>query len=95
MMSIEPFVGRFGDEIFGQMTGGQLSADIASPLFEWAPQRALYPDSGAHPSPADVASFLRANGIDYIYADALHPNSLVPDAIPIATNGETRVLRIP
>jgi len=50
---------------------------------------------GAQPSAARVVSFLKANGIDYIYADALHPNTLVPDAIPIATSGETQVLRIP
>ena len=30
-------------------------------------------------------AFLKANGIDYIYVDAVHPNTLVPDAIPIAT----------
>ena len=66
-----------------------------SPLFRWAPQRALYPDSGAQPSAASVVAFLKANGIEYIYADALHPNTLVPDAVPIATSGDTQVLRLP
>ena len=71
------------------------SPDIPSPLFDWAPQRALYPDSSAQPSAASVAAFLKANGIEYIYADAMHPNTLVPDAIPIVTSGQTQVLRIP
>ena len=47
------------------------------------------------PSVASVVSFLKANGIDYIYVDAVHPNSLVPEAAPIATSGQTQVLRIP
>ena len=77
------------------LTDSPTSEDIPNPLFQWAPQRMLYPDSSAHPSPATATSFLRANGIDYIYADALHPNSLVPSAIPIAESGDTQVLRIP
>ncbi len=35
----------------------------------------------------DVAAFLKANGIDYIYVDKVHPNTLVPDAVPVATDG--------
>ena len=85
----------FEAEFFGKLVGTPVSADVPSPLFQWAPQRTLYPTSGAHPSAASVASFLKANGIDYIYADAMHPNSLVPDAIPVATSGDVRVLRIP
>ena len=72
----------FEADFFGQLVGGQKSADIANPLFQWAPQRALYPDANARPSPASVAAFLKANGIDYIYADTMHPNTLVPDARP-------------
>ena len=85
----------FQAESFPILTGTPMSADVPSPLFLWAPQRKLYPTSRAIPSAASVASFMKDNGIDYIYADALHPNSLVPNAIPIATNGETQVLRIP
>jgi hypothetical protein len=85
----------FEAETFGAMTGTPMSPDVPSPLFVHAPQRALYPTWDSRPSPASVAAFLKANGIDYIYADALHPNTLVPDAIPIATDGETQVLRIP
>ena len=57
--------------------------------------RALPDVASAHRPPADVASFLKANGIDYIYVDTVHPNSLVPDAVPVATSGETQVLRFP
>ena len=77
------------------MTGTPNSADVASPLFLAAPQRALYPAWDSHPSPASVAAFLKANGIDYLYVDRVHPNTLVPDAIPVATDGQTEVLHIP
>jgi len=85
----------FESETTGLMSGTPISPDVASPMFQWAPQGRLYPDSGAQPSPANVAAFMRANGIDYIYVDRVHPNTLVPDAIPIAIDGETQVLRIP
>ena len=85
----------FQADLFGRMTSGQPSADTPSPLFLRAPQHALFADSGTKPSEASVASFLKGNGIDYIYADAMHPNSLVPSAIAIATSGDTQVLRIP
>jgi hypothetical protein len=85
----------FQAETAGALVGGQKSADIPDRLFLRAPQAMLYPTSSARPSASRVASFLKDNGIDYIYADALHPNSLVPGAIPIATSGDTQVLRIP
>jgi hypothetical protein len=85
----------FQADTSGVLTNAPISADSPGPMFEQAPQRTIYPDSGARPSAAAIASFLTANGIDYIYADALHPNSLVPDAVPIATNGETQVFRLP
>ena len=85
----------FQADFFGQAMGDPASADIASPLFRWAPQRSLYPDPNAHPSPASVAAFLKEHGIDYIYVDPKHPNSLVPGAIPVSTSGGTQVLRLP
>jgi len=85
----------FQSEFFGSMTGGQISAEIPSPLFQFAPQRTLYPDSGARPSSARVATFLNDHGIHYIFADAAHPNTLIADAIPIATSGDAQLLRIP
>jgi hypothetical protein len=85
----------FEADFFGQLIGGQRSADIPNPLFQLAPQRALYPDPSARPSSASLTTFMKDNGIDYIYADARHPNTLVPAAIPIVTSGDVQVLRIP
>ena len=85
----------FQAETFPRLTGATLSADVPSPFFQWAPQRSLYPTSATVPASAEVASFLKDNGIDYIYVDALHPNTLVPEATPIATVGESQILRIP
>jgi hypothetical protein len=64
---------------------------IDDPSFKAAPQRTLYPDASARPSPAAVADFLKAHGIRYIYVDAMHPNTLVHDVIPIATSGDAGV----
>ena len=86
----------FQADFFGQLIGGIKSADVPNRLFLRAPQATLYPRFGVHDRQLrSVAAFLKANGIDYIYADAMHPNSLVPDAVPIATSGDTQVLRIP
>jgi len=38
---------------------------------------------------------MRRQGIEYIYADAKHPNTLVPDAVPVASTGDVVVLRLP
>ena len=85
----------FEADFFGQLVGGQKSADNPNPLFQWAPQRALYPDATSRPSAASMAEFLKTNGIDYIYADTMHPNSLVPDAVPVTASGTVQVLRVP
>jgi hypothetical protein len=101
LLGIDAHTGRrivpmcFQADFFPQLIGGQTSPDVANPLFQLAPQRTLYPDSTAQPTTAAVAAFLKANGIEYIYADAMHPNTLIPDAIPISTSGETQLLRIP
>lgn len=101
LVGIDAHAGRrivpmcFQADTFGLINGTPLSPDRPSPLFRSAPQRALYPDAAGKASTASVVAFLKANGIGYIYADTLHPNTLVPDAIPIATNGDTQVLRIP
>lgn len=55
----------------------------------------LYPEAAAHPSSAAVAAFLKDHGIDYIFADADYPNSLVADAVPIAQSGDAELLRVP
>ena len=101
LLGLEAHTGRgvvpmcFEADTLGVLTGGQLSAGIPSPVFQRSPQSALYPSSDAAPSAATVAKFLKGNGIDYIYADALHPNTMIPDARPIATSGMSQVLQIP
>jgi hypothetical protein len=85
----------FQADFFGQLIGGQKSADTPNPHFLSAPQHALYPDARAHPSAETVASFLKSNGVEFIYADAMHPNTLVPGAVPIATIHDVQILRLP
>jgi hypothetical protein len=85
----------FEAEYLTGYVGADLSLEVPNTFFKWAPQQVLYPNASAKPSSAEVASFLKANGIDYIYADEKHPNSLVSDAVPIATGGNGRILRIP
>lgn len=101
LLSITAHTGRpvvpmcFQAAYFDALNGLELSPDVASPLFRWAPQRALYPRSGAQPTSADVAEFLKQHGIDYIYADGVHPNSLVAPALPVATTGNFQILYVP
>jgi hypothetical protein len=68
-----------------------------TPSVDWqvAPQSSLYPDLNAHPSEAAIRQFLKAHGVDYIYADSLHPNVLVSDVYAVAISGSAMVLRIP
>ena len=82
-------------ELFGTLIGAERSLDVPNSSFKWAPQQALYPNAAAKPSSAAVAAFLKENGIDYIYADAAHPNSLVANAIPISTTDDGQVLKVP
>ena len=77
------------------LVGAQPSAQVPNASFTWAPQRTLYPDAAAHPSSAAVAAFLKDHGIDCIYVDPAHPNSLVTDAVPIATSGGFQLFQVP
>jgi hypothetical protein len=101
LVSIAAHTGRpvvpmcFEAEYFGILVGTPMSPRTASPLFQWAPQRTLYPDADARPSSSAVVSFLRDHGIGYIYADSRHPNSLVPAAVPIIVVDDVQVLRVP
>lgn len=72
-----------------------LDVDLVSPFFLHAPQHALYPDADARPSRAAITDFLNANGIQYIYADAAHSNSLIPDAVTVFTLDGITVSRVP
>ena len=101
LLSIDAHTGHrvvpmcFEAEVFSVLVGVPADERVENLSFKWAPQRVLYPDATARPSSSAVAAFLKGNGIAYIYADAEHPNSLVDGAIPVATSGSTRVLRIP
>jgi hypothetical protein len=101
LLSIDAHTGRrvvpmcFAAEVLSTLIGAPRSAQVPNASFAQAPQRALYPDAGAHPSSAAVVAFLKDHGIEYIYADAMHPNSLVADAVPIARSGDAEVLRVP
>ena len=85
----------FAADVYSTLVGARPSAQVPNVDMALAPQHILYPNAAAHPSSAAVAAFLKDHGIDYIYADALHPNTLVPNAVPIATSGEFRLLRVP
>lgn len=85
----------FQSEALVQMVGTRLSPDIESPLFRTAPQRALYPTSASKPTRETVVSFLKANGIDYIYADGAHPNELDPSASIVSKVEDFQLLKLP
>jgi hypothetical protein len=101
LVSIDVHTGRrvvpmcFTAEVLSFLIGAELSDQISSMYFFSAPQRILYPDAATHPSSSAVASFLKDYGIDYIYADAAHPNTLVDYAVPIVTSGESEILKVP
>ena len=79
----------------GAMVGGQSSDREPNPFFASAPQRGLYPSATASPSPAEVVVFLKAHAIGYLYVDAVHPNTLVPDAVLVASDGDFKLVRVP
>jgi hypothetical protein len=85
----------FESDVFSSMIGADPSIRGENPFFKWAPQRSLFLDELTNPPASSIAAFLRSNGINYVYADAAHPNSLVPEAVLIATQGGVVVLRNP
>jgi hypothetical protein len=101
LLTIDAHTGRrvvpmcFEAEFPNTLIGAAPTTNVASQFFQGAPQSALYPDAAAKPSSAAVVAFLQAHAIDYIYADARHPNSLVKGAVPISTRGNAEVLRLP
>lgn len=98
--SIDAHTGRravplcFQADFLGSLIEGQRLLRM-NPSFAWAPQRALFADASARPSSAAISAFMRANGIEYIYADPKHPNELVVDAVPVAVSGDAALLRLP
>lgn len=101
LLGIDAHTGRrivpmcFQADALAPLFGVERSAQTPDAAFVFAPQATLYPDSTARPPSTAVSSFLKAYGIDYIYADAAHPNSLVTDAVPIATSADFELLRVP
>lgn len=101
LLSIDVHTGRrvvpmcFEADVASPLIGAEWSAQTPNASFAWAPQRVLYPDAAAQPSSLTVATFLKENLIGYIYADAIHPNSLVADSVPLARTGDVELLRIP
>ena len=85
----------FEAETLSNLIGAEPSEDVENLFFERAPQRRLYPDLTAKPSPAAVEDFLREHGVGYIYVDAQHPNRLVDDARPLFSSGTFSILKLP
>jgi hypothetical protein len=85
----------FEPDVNGSLLGAEVSDQVADAGFALAPQSELFPDAAARPSPAAVKAFLARYRIDYLYADAAHPNTLVPDAVPVAAVGAFQLLRVP
>jgi hypothetical protein len=85
----------FQADILGPMVGGDVSREAVAPQFALAPQSELFPTADTQPTPAEVSAFMRRQGIGYLYVDATHPNSLVPEAVPVIVRGDTRLLRLP
>ena len=81
--------------VFSRIESGERNARVAGsqPRF-WG----LAADARVNFHVMDGAAFIGQSSpsqFDFIYADALHPNTLVPDAVAVATDGQTQVLRIP
>lgn len=84
----------FEAEVLSTLIGAEPSERVENLFFRSAPQRALYPGPDSQPSATLVEGFLMEHGIDYIFADARHPNRLLPDALPVATAGLGEVLEV-
>jgi hypothetical protein len=85
----------FEPDVNGPLLGAEVSDQVADAGFPFAPQAELFPDAAARPSREAVREFLARYGIGYLYADSGHPNTLVPDAVPVATEGRFQLLRVP
>jgi hypothetical protein len=101
LLALDAHTGRrvvpmcFEADNFSQLLGGPRAVQVPNAAFISAPQRLLYPDAAADPSSTAVSAFMKDHGIEYIYADSAHPNSLVADAVLVARSGDAEVLRLP
>jgi hypothetical protein len=76
------------------LVGGLRDPSIPNESFVWAPQRGLYPDAAAQPSEAAVATWLRTNGIQYVYVDSWRPSPVGEFATPLLAVGSVQLLRL-
>ena len=81
-------------DVSSAMIGADAGSRPENPFFKFLPQHELFTNPATPPTVADIAAFMKAHGIGYIYEDADHPNSLVPTAHPIAMRGPVVVLQI-
>jgi hypothetical protein len=79
----------------GVIVGGEAVRWETVPSFVYAPQSQLFPTRSARPPPEEVTAFMEREGIGYLYVDAVHPNTLVPEAVPVLVVGETMLLQLP
>ena len=100
LLSLTAHTGRivvpmcFQADLFRPQLGLPLDPAIENPHFANAPQRALYPNVDARPSAADVRAFMDDYRIRYIFADEIHPNTLLPEARPIFSNGPVTIFEV-
>jgi hypothetical protein len=101
LLSIDAHTGRrvipmcFEADVFSPHVGAERSPTVPNTSFGAAPQRVLYPDAASQPSGPEIAAFMKEYRIEYIYADASHPNDLVTDAVSIVRAGDAEILRVP
>ena len=100
MLSIDLHTGRrvvplcFQADGSSWLVGGLRDPSIPNESFTWAPQRELYPDVAARPSEAEVATWLRTKGIEYVYVDTWRPSPVGEHATPVVTVGRVQLLRL-
>ena len=101
LISIYAHTGRrvvplcFEVDTWSPMLGASQTGAPENPAFRLMPQYDLFKDRSTPPSSPRIVAFMKEQGIEYIYADADHPNVLVPEAVPIARSGSAFVLRVP
>jgi hypothetical protein len=101
LASIDAHTGRrvvplcFQANIAGGMTGGTSDPEAMGPTFLVAPQRELFPEASARPSPQQLRAFLQQHGVDYLLVDPVHPDELMLGGTPIAQGGVYTLFRLP
>ena len=78
-----------------RLLGRELDPLVESPYFRVAPQRQLYPTATARPSDLDVDLFLRSKGIEFVYTDAWHTDTLVTTTTPLFRSGPVTLYGLP